>query len=184
MGRNPTEAVEHDAEAFLERMRQAVSALGPAGAREFACAVALRHLGDLGEDADLAREMIKEAHALAATQPVPQAKFEAWLGTLREISANVDPDRLGAPDVWRALGVIQLALRACTEGPPAGAGPFDVVCGALAVRALRPPPENEAERQSVREALRAKWEWKAVQQEAQWLAEQVRECTFVVPAGQ
>jgi hypothetical protein len=119
--------------------------------------------------------MVEEAQELAATRPVPQARFEAWLGTLREISANVDPDRLGAPDVWRALGVVQLALRACTEGPPAGAGPFDVVCGALAVRALCSPPANEAEQQSVREVLRARWGWQAVQAEARWLATQVEE---------
>lgn len=173
MASNLTEAVERDADAFLERMRQAVGAFGPARVRELACAIAWRHLGDLGEDADSPRAMVKEAQALAATQPVPRARFEAWLGTLRGVSANVDPDRLGSPDVLRALNVVQLALQACTEGPPAGAGPFDVVYGALAVRALRSPPANEAERQSVREALRAKWEWEAVRAEARWLAAQV-----------
>jgi hypothetical protein len=173
MDRESTEAAENDADAFLERMRQVVDALGPARARAFVCAIAQRHVGDLREDASSLSVLVTEARALAATRPVPQAQLEAWLGTLSEVAAYVDPDRVWAMDVWRALRVIELALRACAEGPPAGARPFDVVYGALAARALRSPPANEAERQSVHEALRAKWGWQAVQAEAQWLAAQV-----------
>lgn len=170
MGSKPAEAAEHDADVFLERMRKAVSAFGPGRVRELACEVAQRYVDDLGEDAGSARAMIQEAHTLAATQPLSQAQFEAWAGILNGMSANVDPDRLGAPDAWRALRMLELALRACTEGPPAGAGPFDVVCASLAGRALCQPPANEAEHQSVREALRERWLWKGVQEEARWLA--------------
>jgi hypothetical protein len=173
MERKPTEAVENNADAFLERMRQVVGALEPARARELVCAIAQRHVGDLREHADSPSVIVTEARAVAATQPVPRAQLEEWLGALSEVAAYVDPDRLWATDVWRAIGVIKLALRACAAGPPAGAGPFDVVSGALAARALRSSPANEAERQSVHKELRARWGWQAVQAEAQWLAAQV-----------
>jgi hypothetical protein len=170
MGSKPTEAAEHDAGVFLERMRRAVSAFGPVRVRELACEIAQRYVDDLGEDAGSARALLQEAHTLAATQPISQAQFEEWAGLLNGMSANVDPDRLGAADAWRALRMLELALRACTEGPPAGAGPFDVVCASLAGRALCQPPANEAEQQSLRETLQQRWLWKGVQQEARWLA--------------
>jgi hypothetical protein len=181
MGSKPTEAAVHDADVFLERMRKAVSAFGPARVRELACEIAQRYVGALGEDAGSARAMIQEAHTLAAIQPISQAQFEEWAGILNEMSANVDPDRMGAPDAWRALSMIKLALRACTEGPPAGAGPFDVVCASLVVRALRQPPANEAEQQSMREALRERWSWQAVHEEKRWLAAYVESGVKLAP---
>jgi hypothetical protein len=181
MGRTPTDAAEHDADVFLERMRKAVSAFGPVRVRELACEIARRYVGDLGEDASSAHAMIQQAHALAATQPISQAQFEEWAGILSQMSVYVDPDRLGAPAAWRALRMITLALRACTQGPPAGAGPFDVVCAALAERALCKPPANEAEQQSMRKALRERWLWKGVQEEERWLAAYVERGVKLAP---
>jgi hypothetical protein len=82
-----------------------------------AACVASRHEPDLGGDADTRaapggptrREIIEELWTAAATRPI--LPVEAHLATIEDVAALVDPDRLSASDVRRALAVLGEALR-------------------------------------------------------------------------
>lgn len=165
----PEIVVDADPEAFGARLAGLFASIEASPAM-FAALVAERFAPQLGEDADLRvggasatpREMIA-ATWTALDAALPEATLDAYVATLRELSALVDPDRVQAPDVWRALGVVEEALRCCA-GAKRGS-PLEAARACLAARAL------VSARDPARSAkIAAAWAWESVQREARWLA--------------
>ena len=165
----PEIVVDADPEAFIARLAGSFASIQASPAM-FAALVAERFAPQLGEDADLhvggtsatPREMIA-ATWTALERALPEATLDAYVATLRELSLLVDPDRGQATDVWRALGVVEEALRSCA-GAPRGA-PLEVARACLAARALvsaRDPARSTK--------IAAAWTWESVQREARWLS--------------
>jgi hypothetical protein len=155
--------VDADVESCLRRFAEAFAGATPAHRALFAALVASRHERDLGEDADAVREMIARLWTAANGDALTTQSAESFAAKLQGVAELVDPDRVNASDVYRALGLLEVALR-CAAGVPE-ISPVDLARAALAASAGL-PPRDEAE---VRQKLPARWSWEGVQAEARWL---------------
>jgi len=143
----------HDLDELLARISAAMTS--EAHTATFAALVGRRFARVLDGDA----RTIEAALWRAAASP-PLASLDVHLASLESIAAAVDPDRLSAPDAWRAIGVLRVALQvAAGRGPRAR----DLALAALGARALVTPADVTA--------LAARWTWDAVEAEARWLEE-------------
>lgn len=151
-------------QAFLRQLGATLSRGAPAHHAAFAALVASRYASVLGDELDPRPGAIVERLWTAAKGKALAAhEVEAFVFDLSAVGELVDPDRFDASDAYRALGVLEVAVRAAAGMP--GSGPAELARAALAAKALLSPRDGD----EIAAKLEERWAWEAVQEEAKWL---------------